>query len=248
GLEGLLQAELGPRATLGSMAFEGRLVRIEGARIPLGRHASVAIAGAVLELGAGAPLGALPLSLRLLSLRGTLHVPGRAVPVGFEAAPSPRACWARGTLHAAADLSAEVTVAPGEGDRVAVDIVAAGARSRLVLTGALDARARIHGGRVTGRLASADLLAFLPAVAPRPVAALDVDLAAEGTLSAPRLHGRVSSTSVLLPPLHVEHASAAIDADLAGLRYRDLACTVRGVPVTGWGELPFGAPRASAGP
>ena len=177
---------------------------------------------------------------------------GRAVPFDFEATPAPNACWAHGTLRAGAPLPADLTVAvavePGEGDRVTARLALTSAQSRVSLTGALDAGARIHEGRITGRLASADALALLPGLAPRPVAVVDLDLAAEGTLHAPRLHGRASASSLLLPPLHLEHASAAIDVDLAGLRYRDLACTVRGVRVTGWGEVPFGPPpRGSAG-
>src|SRR5271169_2321587 len=67
-MEGLLRARLGAEAVLGAITFAGRMLRLEGACLPLGPGAALQVDHAVIELGAGLPLGELPLSARLVAL------------------------------------------------------------------------------------------------------------------------------------------------------------------------------------
>ncbi len=67
-LDAALRSDSAPTASAGTITFEGKLLRVTGARLPLG-DATLAVEHAEVELGAGLPLGPLPLSARLVSLR-----------------------------------------------------------------------------------------------------------------------------------------------------------------------------------
>jgi hypothetical protein len=150
-LEDLVRSRLGPGASLGTFGFEGRLLRIEGATLPLGRGNSIHVARADVELGAGLQIGDLPLSVRLAALRGEVRGPvedggstGSApkrptlsLPIDFTGSNEATPAWARGTLRVgpAGSLPGGVAFT----GTLAFDLTAAGSLGD----------PRIHG-RVTG--------------------------------------------------------------------------------------------------
>jgi hypothetical protein len=188
-IDAMLRARLGPGATTGAITFEGRILRIEGARLPLG-PLRLDVERADVELGAGLPLGELPLAARLVSLRAVIHAGGVAVPVELSAGDPAAPSWFSGTVRARAEapraiaLTASLDVAPAgatlRDGRVtagalslslsgalqhaagafAGDLLVAGAQSRLALALTLDAAGRADGSRLTGRVAVGDLLAL----------------------------------------------------------------------------------------
>jgi hypothetical protein len=113
-LDAFVRERFGAGATLGAITFEGRLLRIEGARLPIG-SITVAIARADVELGAGLPLGPLPLAARLASLRGEILVADRAIPIDLSALDPSASRWIHGTLRAGDPpaFAATIDVAPG---------------------------------------------------------------------------------------------------------------------------------------
>jgi hypothetical protein len=118
-IEAQLQSRLGPDARLGALSFEGRLVHLRDASLPLGRDASLRIAHAVVELGAGLPLGNLPLSVRVVGLRCEVDVAfgGRTHTFPIELSATEGAteeAWVHGTLRlgGASGVASTIEVRP----------------------------------------------------------------------------------------------------------------------------------------
>jgi hypothetical protein len=246
-----LRARLGPGATAGAIVFEGRMVRLTGARLPLG-PARLDVAEAEIELGAGLPLGDLPLSARLVALRGELVAGEARVPLDFAAAGADRAlpepAWAHGTLRVHG-VEAQLTARPG-----AIEFATAG--SRLALAFTLDRAGRLDGSRIEGHLAFADVAPLVPGdLAPLPDHGLDLDLAVEGSLADPAARGRVHALSLRLaarappdaPQLRIDDLSATVEVDRRALRYQDLRGVAHGARFVARGRVPFASSPGDAG-
>jgi autotransporter translocation and assembly factor TamB len=238
-IDDALRARLGPDATAGAIAFEGRTLRLAGARIPLGA-ARIEVAEAEVELGAGLPLGALPVSARLVAVRGEVVAGDARVPIAFEASSAESPAWAHGVLRVAG-VEAQLSARPG-----AIDL--ATARSRLALTLAIDAAGRADGSRLTGSVAFADLSPLVPGdLAPLPEGSVDLDVAIEGSLADPSARGRVHADTLLLgsrarpdaPPIRVDDLSAAVELDRRSFRCSDLRAVAHGARITARGGVPF---------
>ncbi len=98
-MEGLLRERLGPGAVLGAVRFAGRMLEILGVRLPLGRGAALHLEHVVIELGAGLPLGELPLSARLVVLIGEIRALDLVVPLTFTARDYREPSFAHGALR-----------------------------------------------------------------------------------------------------------------------------------------------------
>ncbi len=248
--EGLLRDRLGPGASLGAITFEGRFLRIEGGRVPLGASGELLIARVEIELGAGLPLGGLPLAARLSALEGEVRAGGLVVPFQFTAASEGEPSWANGALRVGAplDVEAAVSVLAREGGGFVVGITLATARSRVVIAGSLDAASGLHDARLTGRLATADL-GWIGA--PLPDAVVDLDLTAEGPLADPRLHGRVFAGEVQVAraqapghALRLADVSAEVDLDRRRLRFEHLVGSAGAARFGGWGRVALAPPSS----
>src|SRR6185312_8627501 len=128
-IEAALKARLGPRARLGAIVFEGRLLHLRDASLPLGTGAVLHVSHAIVELGAGLPLGDLPLSLRLahfdavllagsgerayhLPIRFTAEEGAQAVTMGETPKPPAPPAWAHGSLQLGGVVTSALSIRP----------------------------------------------------------------------------------------------------------------------------------------
>src|SRR5262249_2198320 len=125
------------------------------ARIAKG-GATLHVARAVVELGAGLHLGALPLSARLTALRGEVHASGRAVPIAFTPTEAEEPSWVHGEIRAG-EVTLLATVKAGGEATIAADVTIVTAGSRGAIAVDVDTRGRIRDARITGNLAVADV-------------------------------------------------------------------------------------------
>lgn len=256
-IDARLREQLGPEAAAGTLTFEGALLRVEGARLPLGAL-RFEVRSAAIELGAGAPIADFPLRARLVSLHGELHGPGaRVTAISFDATPTDAARWAHGDLRATLgpelDLEAATDLGPGAAGGVAGSLALGTARSQVTITLAIDAAGRADGSRVGGRLSLADAVAIVPApIVIGPESALDLDLAVEGPVADPRVRGQVFAVALTIgapavPSLvRLAEVAASIDLDRRRLRYEGLRGLAFGGRFGGFGRVSFGAPASGA--
>ncbi|MFT3776358.1 MAG: hypothetical protein QM820_64260 [Minicystis sp.] len=196
-LDAMLREQLGPEAAAGTISFEGKRLRINGARLPFG-GAVLAVEEAEVALGEGAPLGPLPISARLVSLRGELSMASLRVPIALAGVESAAPAWFSGSIRAsvtglaielvAVEVSAAgmrlsdgnlmagstaITVngmaARRDDGSISADLALATERSSLALSLAVDPGGGTTGSRLTGRLALADALAVIDTISPHPV-------------------------------------------------------------------------------
>lgn len=227
-----LRARLGEGATIGEIAFEGKRCVVTGARAPIG-GAVVAIDRAEIELGAGAPIGSLPLSARLVSLRGeiTMDAIGLRAPVELEGAGAGEPRWFLGDARV---RGATALGAPFEVD-ARVEIGADGAR--------VAGRVRVEEAPLFGDV----VLSAAPAI--------EIDLATRGPIDAasPAIDGRVRAARISIgrrsspdAACRFDEVSAVIDLDARRLRYRDLSARAHGARIGAWGRVPIAPPSIEA--
>lgn len=250
--EGLLRDRLGPGAALGAITFEGRLLRIDGVRVPLGAAAELVLDRVAIELGAGLPLGGLPLHARLVGVRGEVRARGSAVALDFAAlgdgGDGGDASWVNGRLRVGAPILLEATLTLRSREGGGFALVVSTARSRLEVAGSVDAAGALQGARLTGRVATAEL-GWVPT--PLPEALLELDLTAEGSLADPWIRGRVFAAEVLLARpeapgavVRLEGVSAEIDLDRRRLHYQHLVAGVGGARFGAWGRVALAPPSS----
>lgn len=214
-IEAQLRARFGLGAELGALVFEGRLLRVEGAKIPLG-GALLEVDSAVIELGAGLRLDPLPLAARLVSLRASIRMDAAAlrVPLALDGTGDGDGLLFRGSLRIAGATLGAVSFSL----QAALDLGPAGLRL---------AEGALHGA-LAGLTLDADLA---------------LDLAAHGSLSAPALRGPLRAAALDVrrdgSAFHVEDLTATLDLDPRRLRYAELAARAHGARLAGWGRVPF---------
>ncbi|APR81204.1 Hypothetical protein A7982_06551 [Minicystis rosea] len=183
-LEAALRDRLGPTAKAGTISFEGKLLRIAGARLPYG-GATLAVEQLEVELGAGLPLGPLPISARLVSLRGELVLAGARIALHLESDASTTASWFSGSIRASTTLgplAVELFVAPSVtplGIRFTDGRLSAGPLA-FVLSGS------------AARRDDGVLVADLTAAAERTRLAVGLVVDADGIVDGSRLSGSLS--------------------------------------------------------
>jgi hypothetical protein len=216
-IEAELRERFGAGAVLGALVFEGRRLRVEGAKIPIGA-ALLEVDVAVFELGAGLRLDPLPLAARLVSLRAALRLDARAlrVPLALDGDGDGDGLFFRGSLRIAGATF--------------------GAAS-------FSLQAALELGPTGLRLAEGALHAAFAGIT--LAADLALDLAASGSLSAPSLRGPLRAAAAEIrrgdAALRVEDLTATLDLDPRRLRYEALAARAHGAHLGGWGRVPFRA-------
>jgi hypothetical protein len=209
-IEAQLRARFGPDAALGAIVFEGRRVRVEGARLPLGT-AQLVLDEVVVDLGAGLPLGNLPLSAALIRLRGAVVLsPAHRVSIAL-ATSDPRAeRWFQGTLRARAELANPIEI------EATLDLGPNGLslHDGRITAGAVLAAVTADIVRRTGDTFAVDLSIVTAASRLALSLSLDPALALDGS----RIGGRIAASDVLavvqLPADLAPAAGAALDLDL----------------------------------
>jgi hypothetical protein len=227
-----LRARLGEGATIGDVAFEGRVATITGARFAIG-EATIEVERAEIELGAGGPIGSLPIAARLVSLTGAIAVSSIALSVPIELRASEPAAprWFSGAVHARG---------------------ASFAGAAFEVEATLDVEA--EGARLAGRVMVSDVeIADEITLSADP--AIEIDLATRGPLEALALDGRAFARKIAIArrsmpdaAFRLDEVSVVLDVDRERLRYRDLSARSHGARVSGWGRVPFGTPAGHAEP
>ncbi len=226
GLEAHLREQLGPDAVLGELVFDGRIVHLRGARVPLGdaTRATIVIEQATAELGAGLPLGPLPLAARLVSLRAHIRVGELVVPITVDALEDDGASWVRAVVRVGGHVSGHV----------GVDALLVVSPSRWTLAGGtLTAEGSVTPPTFAGLRATGLPLGSLPGA--------PADLVATGTVKPSPEGGLVVQLELATARLTAAF-EARIDRSARGLGIADARVTAEGARITGSGIIPIGAP------
>ena len=215
-LDAALRDRLGPSASAGTITFEGKRLLVAGARLPVG-SATLAVEHAEVELGAGLPLGPLPLSARLVSLRGAIESTAARVVLDLASRDPTTPSWFSGSVRATtsfAGLAVELFVTPSvtpAGLRFADGRLTAGPLA-VVLSGS------------AARRDDGTLVADLDAATDHTRIAFSLAVDAAGNADGSRLTGSLSLADVLVlaaalavpAPLGVvPRPGSSLDLDLA---------------------------------